>query len=143
MRMVRERLPDDGLHGGTRTRHEITAQDVTRRVGIAATVAPAEDDERPPARRIRGISPTSSHTPRTRRRASPAHQGPRSSLSIHRQAPEESRSVDSRPSLNFLSVRNIILHHTTATNRPFPQNSLKSPKRTIPITRTERMALFP
>ena len=48
MRMVRERLPDDGLHGGTRTRHEITAQDVTRRVGIAAAVAPAEDDERAP-----------------------------------------------------------------------------------------------
>ena len=48
MRMVRERLPDDGLPGGTRTRHEITAQDVTRRVGIAATVAPAEDDERAP-----------------------------------------------------------------------------------------------
>ena len=43
MRMVRERLPDDGLPGGTRTRHEITAQDVARRVGIAAAVAPAEN----------------------------------------------------------------------------------------------------
>ena len=46
--MVRERLPDDGLPGGARPRHEITAQDVARRIRIAATVAPAEDDERAP-----------------------------------------------------------------------------------------------